>query len=56
MNPNSADAHASLADLLFQLQRNDEARAEVQKGIALAKADHPEFQTNELEYLESLDK
>lgn len=56
LNSNSADAHASLAELLFRLKRNDDARAEVGKGMAIAKSDHPEFQAYEVEYLESLGK
>lgn len=52
LNPNSLDAHATLALALGRLKRKDEARAEFQKALDLAHTQYPEFQAAAIPELE----
>lgn len=54
LNPESVHTHITCGQVLSQLKRPDEAHAEYEKAIALARTEHPEFQRQTLAFLQTL--
>jgi hypothetical protein len=54
LNPDSVEAHITSGQVLSQLKRPSEALAEYEKAMALARAEHPEFQTQTIAFLQTL--
>jgi hypothetical protein len=54
LNPDSVGAHITSGQVLSQLKRASEAHAEFEKALTLARADHPEFQTQTIAFLQTL--